>query len=563
MGLIHIDSSRIAKKDQNWSTILAAPPLPRRRLDPSMLRQLTISHYAIVDHLDIDLKSGMTVITGETGAGKSIMLDALSLALGGRAERDVIRVGADRAEITACFTLSDNQEASLWLREHDLDDDDNPECLLRRVITRDRSKAYINGQPVTLNDLQALGDMLVDIHSQHEHQSLLRQTTHQKLLDAYCRHQSLVNQVNDLANQWRELAQSLAQLRNNASDNNARFELLGYQVKELDALDLAADEFDALELEQKQLSHAEASLASHQQLLDLLSENDEFNLRRTLNQALGLLSSIAYPDKHTENAANLLNTALIQIEEASDEVGHAIDKVDLNPERLEAVNQRLADILQMARKHKTTPRALPSLHAALQEELAGMSSADTKIEQMDKQLSQLARQYQEAASQLSSAREAGAKRLAAEINAQLAHLGMAGARLSLALNTDSQCPPRPNGYESTEFLISTNLGQPPKPLAKIASGGELSRVSLAIQVVTAQTCAIPSLVFDEVDVGIGGGVAKACGELLRQLGEKGQVLCVTHQPQVASQGHQHLFVSSAMWATAPALLSVNCRERPE
>ncbi|MDT8398479.1 MAG: DNA repair protein RecN [Pseudomonadales bacterium] len=514
-----------------------------------MLRQLIINNYAIVDHLDIDLKPGMTVITGETGAGKSIMLDALGLALGDRGDKDVIRSGAERADISACFELKGQQDVTDWLKTHDFSSEDgDTECILRRVITLEgRSRAYINGQPTTLNELKDLGDMLIDIHSQHEHQSLLKPKTHQRLLDAFCQQQDLAGQVSKTAAAWRSLGQQLQQLRSRADADASKLQLLTYQMQELDELALGEQELETLEREQKQLSHAEAALATSQQVLDLCRENDEHNLQRTLNQALALLDDIPYADAHIETVGSLLNTALIQVEEASTELAHAIDRFDLNPAHLEAVDQRLHDIHQLARKHRVSPRELGELQQHLKNELAGMAQADEKIEDIEKQLAALLDSYHRDAHRLSLARAEGGKRLEQDVNAQLAKLGMSGARFLLALNTppapSAQDAPQAQGYENIEFLVSTNPGQPPKPLVKVASGGELSRISLAIQVVTAQTSAIPSLVFDEVDVGIGGGVARAVGELLRQLGERGQVLCVTHQPQVASQGHQHLHVS--------------------
>ncbi len=532
---------------------------------PHMLQQLSISNYAIVDSLDIELNAGMTVITGETGAGKSIMLDALGLALGDRADREVIRGGAERADITACFALPENPAVAAWLHSNDLDQEENS-CFLRRVITRDgRSRAYINGQPTTLNNLRDLGEMLIDIHSQHEHQSLLKTATHQRLLDEYCGiHQDAV-EVGRLATKWRQLNQELEQIRSRAEESNAQYQLLSYQVNELEELALGDNELDALEEEHQRLSHGESAMMVNQQVLDLCSENDDFNIEQTLNKAISLLQDIPYTTRETDEVGSLLNTALIQIEEAVSTLKHSIDKFELDPARLEEIDQRLALIHQLARKHHVSPQELPALFLRLSDDLSNLSEADVQIELMTEELGSLLRRYQEKAATLSKEREKGAKKIAKEINAQLGKLGMEAASFSVALTRFSDNTPRNGGLEGIEFLVSTNPGQPPRPLVKIASGGELSRISLAIQVITAQTSSIPTLVFDEVDVGIGGGVAKAVGELLRKLGEKGQVLCVTHQPQVASQGHQHLYVSksSGKDSTATRLTLLDRQERIE
>jgi len=530
-----------------------------------MLQHLTINNYAIVDSLEIELEPGMTVITGETGAGKSIMLDALALTLGDRADREVIRGGAERADITAGFGLPEDPAVIQWLENHDFDTDEN-NCILRRVISRDgRSRAYINGQPTTLNNLRDLGEMLIDIHSQHEHQSLLKTATHQRLLDEYCGLQKISDQVRSIARKWRRLNEELEQIRSRAEESNAQYQLLSYQVRELEELALGEKELAELEEEHQKLSHGEESVLVNRQVLELTSENDEFNLMQSLNKAIGLLQDIPYASKQTEEAGNLLNTALIQVEEASANLKHAIDHFEIDPQRLEEIDQRLALIHNLARKHHVQPVDLPELFLKLSDDLSGLSEADVQIELMEEELNKLLNNYEEQAKRLSDGREKGAKKLAREINAQLGKLGMESASFSVALTRFSDSTPRGGGLEGIEFTVSTNPGQPPRPMIKVASGGELSRISLAIQVVTAQTSSIPTLVFDEVDVGIGGGVARAVGELLRKLGDRGQVLCVTHQPQVASQGHQHLYVSksSEKDSTATKLESLDHDARVE
>ncbi len=528
-----------------------------------MLIQLTIQNFALVAELDIDLQKGMTAITGETGAGKSIMLDALGLTLGDRADPEAIRAGMERADISATFSLGDNAEALHWLREHDFPEQDEL-CILRRVITRDgRSRAYINGQSTTLAELKTLGEMLIDIHSQHEHQSLLKAATHQRLLDAFGGLQDSARKVQDLAARARKLQQEITVLKSASATQAAQIELLGFQVKELDELRLEAGELPTLEAEHKQLSHADEALAALQEVLALCNTNDEFNLEQGLRRVTSLLEDLPFRNPLLEEAASLLSTALIQVEEAGSSVQRAAERIEQNPARLAEVDERLGAIHRLARKHKVAPPELYAHAQQLSAQLAGLSNAEGRAEELEKELSILLADYRKAATDLSQKRAKAAKQLEKAVNAQLARLGMATAVFSLDLHTQKDGEPSLQGYDAAEFLVSTNPGQPPRPLAKIASGGELSRISLAIQVVTAQTSAIPTLVFDEVDVGIGGGTARAVGELLHELGERGQILCVTHQPQVASQAHQHLLVSksSSKNATVTSLAVLDKKQR--
>jgi DNA repair protein RecN (Recombination protein N) len=510
-----------------------------------MLTQLTIHNFALVAQLDLELQRGMTAITGETGAGKSIMLDALGLTLGDRADLDVIRTGAERADISATFVMAKDDPALDWLQEHDFPLE-NDECILRRVLTRDgRSRAYINGQSTSLNELKTLGEMLIDIHSQHEHQSLLKTATHQRLLDGFGGLQTQSSLVQATAAAARQLGAELSAMKTRSVEAAAQVELLGYQVTELKELNLQADELPALENQQKQLSHAEAAIAALQEVTALCAENDDFNLEQGLRRAIGVLEAIPFQNPQLGDALAMLQNALIQVEEAGATLQKASSRIEANPEKLEEVDQRLGAIHKLARKHKVTPDELYAHSNTLAEQLKGLSVSDEQIAAQEKRLAELLQDYQRQARELSAKREKSAKQLEKAVNAQLGKLGMTAAKFVVALNTDTTREPNAHGYDAIEFLISTNVGQAAKPLVKIASGGELSRISLAIQVVTAQTTTIPTLVFDEVDVGIGGGTAKAVGELLRQLGDRGQVLCVTHQPQVAAQAHQHLLVSKA------------------
>jgi len=515
-----------------------------------MLTQLSIRHYAIVDHLEIDFRPGMTVITGETGAGKSIILGALGLTLGDRADKGIISSNASKADITAHFDTTDQPLARAWLEENELLAGDDPQdCLLRRVVSDDgRSKAWVNGFPVTLQVLKTIGEMLIDIHSQHEHQSLLDRTTHLRLLDEFIGEATLVDEVRRTAREWKKNRDRLEQLRQQSEEFSAQVQLISYQVNELDELALEPGELESLDEEYRRLNSADSTLAAAQQVLDLCCENDEHTLQRSLNQALHLLQELGGKTQALAPVTDLLNTAAIQIDEAIVELRRSIEDFDANPLRLEEINQRLAAIHQIARKHKLKPDELAQHHDALRRQLEGFQNSDESLAQLSTQDRELKQQYLKLAEQLSQRRQQAAKRLAEQINLQIAELGMSNARLSVALTPVGSDSPSAHGLESVEFLVSTNPGQEPRPLIRIASGGELSRISLAIQVITAQTSATPTLVFDEVDVGIGGGVARAVGRLLRELGNRGQVMCVTHQAQVASQGHQHLFVSKQVQA---------------
>ncbi|MDP1931263.1 MAG: DNA repair protein RecN [Gammaproteobacteria bacterium] len=510
-----------------------------------MLTQLSIRHYAIVDHLEIDFRPGMTVITGETGAGKSIILGALGLTLGDRADKGIISSNASKADITAHFDTNDQPLARAWLEENELlTGDDQQECLLRRVVSDDgRSKAWVNGFPVTLQVLKTIGEMLIDIHSQHEHQSLLDRATHLRLLDEFIGDKALVEDLRQVVREWKKNRERLEELSQQSEEFSAQVQLISYQLNELDELALEAGELESLDEEYRRLNSADTTLAAAQQLLDMCCENDEHTLQRDLNQALHLLQELATRTRALDPVAELLNTASIQIDEAIVELRRSIDDFEANPLRLEEINQRLAAIHQIARKHRLKPDELASLHHRLRQQLDGFQHSDEALAQIAAQDRELKQRYLQLAEKLSQHRQNAGMRLAEQINLQIAELGMSNARLSVALTPGNSDNPSPHGLESVEFLVSTNPGQEPRPLLKIASGGELSRISLAIQVITAQTSSTPTLVFDEVDVGIGGGVARSVGRLLRELGGRGQVLCVTHQAQVASQGHQHLFVS--------------------
>lgn len=507
-----------------------------------MLIHLAVNNYAIVDTLELELGGGMSVITGETGAGKSIMLDALALTLGDRADSGAVRPGAEKADILATFDIKDIPEARQWLSERDLAQDDE-QVILRRVITAEgRSRGYINGSPCPQQDLRALGEMLIDIHSQHEHQSLLKTDTHRRLLDEYAGAGELARQVQLAAQRCRQTEKALRQASQQSDEQAARQQLLTYQLDELDNLSLQDGELDALENEQRQLASADQILHSCQQVINICSENDAGSVLEALTASLNRLDAFKSHSPQLGEASDLIASAQIQIEEAVGELTRYLDHFEADPQRQQYVEERLSAIYDLARKHRIQPQELPALQQQLIDELEGQQQQAADAERLQEELVAYQAHYRQLSEKLSAQRSKGAAKLAKAVTQEIQRLGMPGGRIELQLTPlDADSYPV-TGLETVEFLVSANPGQPAKPLAKVASGGELSRISLGIQVITAQTSRVPTLVFDEVDVGIGGPTAEIVGQLLRQLGARGQVLTVTHLPQVAAQGHQHLFV---------------------
>ncbi|MFD2191937.1 DNA repair protein RecN [Pistricoccus aurantiacus] len=503
-----------------------------------MLVQLAIRDYAIVDKLDLELGGGMTAITGETGAGKSILLGALSLCLGERADAGSIRHGCERADLSARFDIAALPEAQAWLESRELSSDD---CLLRRVVTAGgRSKAWINGQPATISDLKALGEYLIEIHGQHAHQALLREETHLRLLDDFAGHANKVRELAILYRRWQEKNRRLKQLTEDGDELQARCQLLRYQVEELDQLALATDEVKALESEQETLAHAEETL-KEAQFASQCCDSDDKGALTLLNQAVNRLAPLPGSDRGIlADVLAMLGDARIQVEEAVRELARFADTTELDPERLAWVDERLSEAHRIARKHHAMPDELHELHQKLHRELAGFEGGEQDLEALAEEVEALHEEWRRQAKTISTARRKAAVRLAKEVQNQLTFLALGKAQFEVAVKERGQ--PAPDGLDSVQFLISTNPGQPPRPLTKVASGGELSRISLAIQVVAASHSTIPSLVFDEVDVGVSGATAEIVGQLLRRLGSDGQVMTVTHLPQVAAQAHQHLHI---------------------
>ena len=510
-----------------------------------MLISLNIINYTLVEELEIEFAAGTTAITGETGAGKSLILDALSMALGDRADTGTIRGGRDRAQITATFAVAGIPEAVKWLEDQDYNCEEP--CILRRVYNREgRSRGYINGQPCTMQQLQQLGDLLVDLHSQHEHQSLLRRGTHRKLLDEFTGSVALADRVATLFRHWNSSHQKLLQLAEQSEQLNARRELLEFQVDELQQVNLDPQYLKSLEEQQQTLANAGQIVQDSQQLLEICDQAEDFNVRAGLNRCLAILANLKPKPQALADAETLLQSGLIQVEEAIGELAHHIDRFEANPVKLQQLEEELAVIFQLGRKHRVNPESLGETLSRLQTELRELTAGDQSIEGLQQQVDQLATDYQQAAQKLSEARRQGAEVMAKAINQQLQELAMGGAQLQIQLHSVDDGEYRSFGSEEVEFVIATNPGQPHKPLAKIASGGELSRVSLAVQVVAAAHSSIPTLIFDEVDVGIGGSTADIVGQLLKKLGNEGQVISVTHQPQVAAHAHHHYLASKVV-----------------
>ncbi|OOE38535.1 DNA repair protein RecN [Salinivibrio kushneri] len=507
-----------------------------------MLADITIQNFAIVKSLELEFSKGMTAITGETGAGKSISIDALGLCLGDRADANMVRPGEKRAEISASFTLEQNSAARRWLQDNELEDGDD--CILRRVITKEgRSRAYINGNPVPASQQKALGQLLINIHGQHAHQQLLRPEHQITLLDQYAGHQSLLDKMATRYQRWRRTKNELKALIKKKDDIDAQQQLLEYQVGELNELALGEEEYQQIEEEHKRLSNSGDIAMTSQAVVDLLSDGEETNTLSLLTAAQQRLSELAALDSHFSPLAEMLEEARIQTQETSQEVSSYLDQLDMDPQRLQYLDQRMSTIMSLARKHQVQPDALYETHQQLIQELEKLGHNDEAIEQLQADVDRQFADCLDTAEKLSKSRRRYAKELNKLITQSMHQLSMEHGSFEIQVENKAKTHLSPLGGDAVAFLVSTNPGQPLQPLAKVASGGELSRISLAIQVITAQKVETPSLIFDEVDVGISGPTAAIVGKLLRQLGDSTQVMCVTHLPQVAGCGHQQMFVA--------------------
>ena len=504
-----------------------------------MLTRIEIRNFAIIDQVALELAPGLSILSGETGAGKSILIDALGLVLGDRASADTVRPGASRAEITAEFDISDQPAVIEWLEQQSLDEDG--QCLLRRVVeSGGRSRAFVNGRTATTQAVRELGEMLVDIHGQHEHQSLMRREAQRQLLDEFGKHHKLLEQVADNYRRRRELESELETLQ--AADRDQRLDLLRYQVNELEALDLQAGDIGDIEQEHRRQANAGRLLEQGQRILAMAWENDEASAHDLTTRAATETAELVELDEGFESARELFQSAAIQLQEGVDELRRHLDQLDLDPQRLLELEQRISVLHELARKHHTRPEELPECLETLRGELESLEQSEDRIRELEAQLKACEAAYAEQAEKLTIARQQTAGQLGKKVGAIMQTLGMPDSRLEVTLETD---PARfsPTGCDHIEINVSMNPGQPPRALRKVASGGELSRISLAIQVVAANNNSIPCMIFDEVDSGVGGAVAEIVGQQLKRLAQERQVMCVTHLPQVAAFADHHYQVS--------------------
>lgn len=510
-----------------------------------MLRHLHIRNLAVIEELEIGFKPGMTVFTGETGAGKSIIVDALGLVLGDRADNSVIRAAADSAEITAIFSVAqDDQDTSARLEAQGIAPEQE-ELILRRVINRDgRSRAWANGSPIPIQVLRELGEGMVDIHGQHEHQSLLRRDMQRILLDAYGWYSEVLTRVREHQAEWSAADRELKRFTGNDQDREARLSLLKFQVEELEALNVSTAELETLAAEHTRLAHASRLLETCRQTWGRLTE-DEQALLSDLNRNIHELQGLVQFDHSLTKIVELLEGAAIEVKEAGVELRHYLDTLDPDPVHMQVVEDRLAAIHDMARKHKTRPEELPEHLQALQKEYRSYEASGQRVAELERSRDRALKEYTQAADELHTWRVKTAQKLAREIEQKLKDLGMPAARFTVDVQKIEKETPLQEGMDQIEFLVAINPGQDLQPLSKVASGGELSRISLAIQVIGSKDKGLPTLIFDEVDAGVGGAIAEIVGNLLHSLAEKHQIFCVTHLPQVAALGDQHLQVNKA------------------
>ncbi|MBY7731616.1 DNA repair protein RecN [Vibrio bathopelagicus] len=506
-----------------------------------MLAHLSVNNFAIVKSLQLELSKGMTTITGETGAGKSIAIDALGLCLGGRSDAGMVRQGEEKTEVSAAFLLENNLHATRWLEDNELLD--GGECILRRTISKEgRSRAFINGSPVPLSQLKSLGQLLINIHGQHAHHQLMKSDYQMAMLDQYAGHLNLLKSTRNAYQAWRQADNHLKELRENSQQNQAQKQLLEYQIKELNELSIGEEEYEDLEQEHKRLSNSGELASTCQQAIELIYEGEEVNALGILQSANNSLIQLAELDERLAELPNLLSEAIIQIEETNNELRTYLDCIDVDPGRMAYVEERFSKVMSMSRKHHVLPEELYKHHQDLLQQVEALDCSDEKLEELANEVENQYQSFVAKSEKLHKSRTRYAKELNKLITQSMHELSMEKAQFAIEVN-NTNTHPSPLGMDNVTFIVSTNPGQPMQPIAKVASGGELSRISLAIQVITAQKVDTPSLIFDEVDVGISGPTAAVVGKMLRTLGESTQVMCVTHLPQVAGCGHQQLFVA--------------------
>ncbi|MEA2079161.1 MAG: DNA repair protein RecN [Pseudomonadota bacterium] len=506
-----------------------------------MLLSLHIRDFAIIDDLEVELRPGMTALTGETGAGKSILLDALGLLLGDRADAGAVRHGAGRADISASFDVSAIETARSWLAEQELELDG--ECQIRRVVLSEgRSRGYINGSPVPIQSLRECGERLVDIHGQHEHQSLMKRELQRQLLDNHGGHDKLLAELASIHRDWKHSQHEIETIVGTGQDRDSRLEFLKFQLQELDELAPEQGEVERLHEEHARLANAGRLLETCGTHVARLYD-DEHSAQSAISHALTDLEPLTQIDATLKEASELINSALIQLEEGVNQLRSYQEGLELDPQRLQWLEQRLDALHKVAGKHRIEAETLTDFQSRLGQELDTLEQADQQLQTLEQKCQQLLMQFDKCAKQLHRKRVKTAAQLSAQVTDVMQTLGMSGGRFRIDVSDCATGAMPAHGRDQIEFLVSTNPGQPPRPLARVASGGELSRISLAIQVVAATDTHIPTLIFDEVDTGVGGAVAETVGKQMQLLGKHHQVMCVTHLPQVAAQAHHHLQVT--------------------
>ena len=530
-----------------------------------MLESIQISNFAIIDSLNLEFDRGLSALTGETGAGKSILLDAIKLISGDRAETENVMANKEKAEICVSFDLGDHLQARKWLQDNEMASDH--ECIIRRVVfANGRSKAFINGHKAPLSQLKSLSQLMLDLHGQHEHQSLLKPRAQQQLLDTYMGDNQLTADVRQKYNDWQAIRNRIEQLKLGSIEREQRIDLLNLYCQELTSLNLVEGELENLQNEYTRLSHAGNLLENTSNVLGLLYDNDDNTVQGLLSYCEQTLGNQLLHDKALSTPHELIANALIQIQEASNELRDYQDSIDQAPERLDWLNRRIASTQDLARKHHVPVDQLPGLTRELNTELETLLNSEENEEKLQRELDQKRSLYLDSANQLSAKRQETALSLSAQITQVMHQLSMQGGQFSIQVDElDSESSFKSSGINTISYLVSANPGQPLKPLSKVASGGELSRISLAIQAILCESSRIPTLIFDEVDSGVGGGVAEIIGKKLRLLGENRQVFCVTHLPQVASQAHHHFRVDKTqkMTGTTTQVTALSPEQRLE
>jgi DNA repair protein RecN (Recombination protein N) len=510
-----------------------------------MLVHIDIKNFTVVKHVELSLHKGLTAITGETGAGKSIALDALGLCLGQRAESNIVRQGAQRAEVVAHFDINKLEKVKAWLNEEMLSQEDNAdECFIRRVVSKEgRSKAFINGVAVTLAQLKALGSKLVHIHGQNDHHQFLKPDNQLALLDGYAQHQKLLDDTKQAYGEYLQQSKTLKALQLAQQQRLDRVSLLQYQVDELDAFAIAEGEFELLEADFKKLSSVQELIEVAEKSCYLLKDDEHSNALSLMNSALKSLQDQLDTDAALQEAYDLLQNSVIQAQEAYSELSHYQSSLETDPEHLQAIEQRYATCLDLARKHAVAPELLRNTHATLAAELSELQNEEASLASLEESFETTLLHYRQCALKLHESRQQAATKLSEEIAQSIQQMNLPHAVVTTEIVHHEQASPQSKGNDEIRLLVSVNPGQAPDVLEKVVSGGELARIGLAIQVIRSRDYSIPTMVFDEVDTGISGQTASIVGKLLNKLGAQSQVICVTHLPQVAAQAHNQLFVT--------------------